>query len=59
MRQHHELRSISVMESWRPDMIEHRCSVGERGGFFQRLDIRTYPPHILEQVALELQTMAE
>jgi hypothetical protein len=27
--------------------------------FFQRLDIRTYPPHILEQVALELQTMAE
>ena len=23
--------------TWLPSMIEHRCSVGERGGFFQRL----------------------
>ena len=41
-----------------PGMIEHRCSVGERGGFFQRLDRGTYPAHILEHVALELQTLA-
>ena len=23
--------------TWLPTMIEHRCSVGERGGFFQRM----------------------
>ena len=39
-------------------MIEHRCSVGERGGFFQRLRTGTYPGHILEHVTLELQSLA-
>ncbi len=46
------------LKTWLPGMIEHRCSVGERGGFFQRLDRGTYPAHILEHVTLELQTMA-
>ncbi len=46
------------LKSWLPGMIEHRCSVGERGGFFQRLERGTYPAHILEHVTLELQTMA-
>ena len=41
-----------------PGMIEHRCSVGERGGFFQRLEDGTYFAHILEHVTLELQSMA-
>lgn len=44
--------------SWLPTMIEHRCSIGERGGFFQRLKMGTYPAHILEHVTLELQTLA-
>jgi len=44
--------------SWLPTMIEHRCSIGERGGFFQRLRDGTYPAHILEHVAIELQTLA-
>ncbi len=44
--------------SWLPTMIEHRCSVGERGGFFQRLRDGTYPGHILEHVTLELQSLA-
>ena len=44
--------------AWLPTMIEHRCSVGERGGFFQRLRDGTYPAHILEHVSLELQTLA-
>ncbi|MCY2963944.1 MAG: cyanophycin synthetase, partial [Planctomycetota bacterium] len=44
--------------SWLPSMIEHRCSYGERGGFFQRLRDGTYPAHILEHVSLELQTLA-
>lgn len=46
------------LKSWLPGLIEHRCSVGERGGFFQRLDRGTYPAHVLEHVTLELQTMA-
>jgi len=41
-----------------PTMIEHRCSIGERGGFFQRLRDGTYLGHILEHVTLELQTLA-
>src|SRR5262245_6059737 len=43
---------------WFPTMIEHRCSVGERGGFFERLRRGTYLGHILEHVTLELQTLA-
>jgi cyanophycin synthetase len=44
--------------SWMPTMIEHRCSIGVRGGFFQRLRTGTYLGHILEHVTLELQTLA-
>ncbi len=43
---------------WLPTMIEHRCSIGERGGFFQRLQMGTYPAHILEHITLELQSLA-
>ena len=43
--------------SWLPTMIEHRCSEGERGGFFQRLRWGTYLAHILEHTTLELQTL--
>jgi cyanophycin synthetase len=39
-------------------MIEHRCSIGERGGFFERLRRGTYMAHILEHVVIELQTLA-
>ena len=44
--------------AWLPTMIEHRCSVGERGGFFSRLRDGTYPAHILEHVTIELQNLA-
>jgi cyanophycin synthetase len=44
--------------AWLPTMIEHRCSIGQRGGFFQRLGDGTYPAHILEHVSIELQTLA-
>lgn len=40
-----------------PGLVEHRCSIGERGGFIIRLRRGTYAPHIIEHVALELQTM--
>ncbi len=40
-----------------PGLVEHRCSIGERGGFIMRLRDGTYAAHIVEHVALELQTM--
>src|SRR4051812_9458875 len=40
-----------------PGLIEHRCSIGERGGFIIRLRDGTYAAHIIEHIALELQTM--
>ncbi len=43
---------------WLPSLVEHRCSVGERGGFFQRLRRGTYLAHILEHVTLELESLA-
>jgi cyanophycin synthetase len=44
--------------AWLPTMVEHRCSVGERGGFFQRLRWGTYLAHTLEHTTLELQTLS-
>ncbi|MFZ4057134.1 MAG: cyanophycin synthetase [Ferruginibacter sp.] len=41
-----------------PSMIEHRCSVGDRGGFFQRVEEGTWMGHVIEHVALEMQTLA-
>ena len=46
------------LERAMPGLIEHRCSIGQRGGFLQRLARGTYAPHIIEHVALELQIMA-
>jgi hypothetical protein len=40
-----------------PGLEEHRCSIGERGGFITRLERGTYAAHIIEHVALELQIM--
>ncbi|CAN5731628.1 hypothetical protein BH23GEM6_BH23GEM6_16130 [soil metagenome] len=40
-----------------PGLIEHRCSLGERAGFLTRLRRGTYAPHIIEHVALELQSV--
>ena len=41
-----------------PGMYEHRCSVGEPGGFFQRVEEGTWMGHIIEHIALEIQTLA-
>ena len=46
------------LSSWLPSLIEHRCGVGERGGFLQRVREGTWPGHILEHVTLELQNQA-
>ena len=41
-----------------PNLVEHRCGVGARGGFLERLRDGTYAAHILEHVVLELQNLA-
>jgi len=46
------------LEKLFPSMIEHRCSVGSRGGFFQRVEEGTWMGHVIEHIALELQTLA-
>jgi cyanophycin synthetase len=44
--------------AWLPSLHEHRCSVGEPGGFVSRLRDGTYLGHILEHVTLEFETLA-
>ena len=46
------------LSSWLPTLAEHRCGIGERGGFLQRVREGTWPGHILEHVTLELQSLA-
>jgi cyanophycin synthetase len=48
----------SRIKEFLPSMHEHRCSIGEAGGFFQRIDEGTWMGHVVEHVALELQTLA-
>ncbi|MCU1246096.1 MAG: cyanophycin synthetase, partial [Acidobacteria bacterium] len=40
-----------------PSLVEHRCSEGVRGGFFSRLDDGTWLGHVMEHIALELQSL--
>ncbi len=42
-----------------PSMFSHRCSVGEPGGFFQRVEEGTWMGHVIEHIALEIQTLAD
>lgn len=46
------------LAAWVPTLIEHRCSIGERGGFLKRLRDGTWPGHILEHLSLELLELA-
>ncbi len=41
-----------------PSLIEHRCSPGVVGGFYERLVSGTWAGHVVEHVALELQCLA-
>ena len=46
------------LEKMFPSMYEHRCSVGTPGGFFERIEEGTWMGHVIEHVALEMQTLA-
>jgi len=60
-----EERPSNIIEGFRerleamfPTMYEHRCSIGTPGGFFQRVEEGTWMGHIIEHIALEIQTLA-
>ena len=42
-----------------PSMYLHRCSEGCDGGFFMRVDEGTWMGHVIEHIALEIQTLAD
>ncbi|MDZ4759084.1 MAG: cyanophycin synthetase [Bacteroidota bacterium] len=46
------------IEAMFPSMIEHRCSPGIRGGFFARIEEGTWMGHVIEHIALEIQSLA-
>jgi cyanophycin synthetase len=41
-----------------PSMYSHRCSEGTEGGFFKRVTEGTWMGHVVEHIALEIQTLA-
>lgn len=41
-----------------PSLISHRCSEGELGGLFKRIEMGTWMGHVIEHIALEIQTLA-
>lgn len=41
-----------------PTLKEHGCSIGQPGGFIQRLERGTWAGHIIEHIAIELQCLA-
>jgi len=60
-----EARPTNKIEGFRerieqllPSMIEHRCSEDHRGGFFKRVEDGTWMGHVIEHIALEIQTLA-
>jgi len=46
------------LEKMIPTLYEHRCSEDKPGGFFSRVDDGTWMGHVIEHVALEIQTLA-
>ena len=46
------------LEAMFPTMIDHRCSEGVRGGLFIRIERGTWMGHVIEHIALEIQTLA-
>ncbi len=41
-----------------PTLYSHRCSKGVAGGFFERVEEGTWMGHVIEHIALEIQTLA-
>ena len=61
----YEARPSDKIEGFRDRLVEvlptiegHGCSYGEPGGFLKRLEEGTWAGHIIEHIALEMQTLA-
>jgi len=46
------------IEKLMPSLYTHRCSPGYQGGLFERIDEGTWMGHVIEHIALELQSLA-
>jgi cyanophycin synthetase len=46
------------IENLLPTLYNHRCSEGVHGGFFHRIEKGTWMGHVIEHIALEIQTLA-
>lgn len=46
------------IEKLLPTLYTHRCSEGTEGGFFKRVEMGTWMGHVIEHIALEIQTLA-
>tara|TARA_R110000868_G_scaffold37111_12_gene131580 strand:+ start:270 stop:2921 length:2652 start_codon:yes stop_codon:yes gene_type:complete len=46
------------LEELLPSLYSHRCSEETEGGFFMRVDEGTWMGHVIEHIALEIQTLA-
>ncbi|MBV9963109.1 MAG: cyanophycin synthetase [Parafilimonas sp.] len=46
------------LEQAMPSLYEHRCSEKKPGGFFERIKRGTWLGHVIEHVALEMQSLA-
>lgn len=46
------------LKSLLPSLYEHRCSEGVPGGFFNRVQEGTWIGHVVEHIALEIQSLA-
>ena len=60
-----EQRPTNVIEGFReriekliPTLYSHRCSKGVPGGFLTRIEEGTWMGHVIEHIALEIQTLA-
>ncbi len=60
-----EQRPTNVIEGFReriekliPSLNTHRCSKGEAGGLLMRIEEGTWMGHVIEHIALEIQTLA-
>ena len=49
---------IDRLKKLMPSLQEHRCSENYAGGFFHRVEEGTWMGHVVEHIALELQTLA-
>ncbi len=49
---------LERLEKMMPTLYAHRCSPGVPGGFFQRVIAGTWMGHVVEHIALEIQSLA-